>query len=374
MAVSDSNDVRTGPAHSLGVDSLAVADFYRDNWTRPIALSLPRFYTWQFVAPPENDGLDWNCVAVRDGAILGVMGLNRRTFLLGGQPRRGAELTTWVVSEAARGLGVGKGIMQSLQATYEYLVGFGISEMAMPIYTSYGFRRLGQIPRYFRILDEATVAPFAKIDQLGSRLAVQWKSGTGRAYKAEKADAGVLGEIGAAAAMNANLYIRDAASLAWRYENHPVFAYELYRVQDASQPGAGVAVVLRNDTTGGMKFVHVVDIFGDRADLDAAVSFIDAYAREAGAAFADVNTSHSATAGHFLAAGWFSTNDDYFFQLSHLFYPFELRQPQTTSAVIWSREDRARAFDFGRLMLTKGDLDLDRPTIAYYEAHGLAQE
>lgn len=372
--MSDANGVRTGPAHALGVDSLAVANFYRDNWTRPIALSLPRFYNWQFVSPPENNGLDWNCVAVRDGVILGVMGLNRRTFLLGGQPRRGAELTTWVVSEAARGLGVGKGIMQSLQSTYDYLVGFGISEMAMPIYTASGFRRLGQIPRYFRILDEAAVAPFAKVDQLGARLAAQWKPGTGRAYKVAKVDGAVLGEIGAAAAVSANLYIRDAASLAWRYEDHPVFAYELYHVEDASRPGAGAAVILRNDNTGGMKFLHVVDVFGDAEDLGAAVAFIDDYARDAGTAFADVNTSHSATAGHFLAAGWFSTNDDYFFQLSHLFYPFELRQPQTTSAVIWSREDRASAFDFGRLMLTKGDLDLDRPTIAYYEAHGLARE
>lgn len=372
--MSEANGVRTGPAHAVGVDSLAISAFYRDNWTRPIALSLPRFYEWQFVSPPENEGLDWNCVAVRDGVILGVMGLNRRTFLLGGQPKRGAELTTWVVSEAARGLGVGKGIMQSLQATHDYLVGFGISEMAMPIYTASGFRRLGQIPRYFRVLDEAAVAPFAKIDQLGSRLAAQWKGGTGCAYDARKADASMLGEIGAAAAVNANLYIRDRASLAWRYENHPVFAYELYRVHDAARPGAGAAVVLRKDTAGGMKFLHVVDIFGDAADMDAAIAFIDAQARDTGAAFADVTTSHSATAGHFLAAGWFSTNDDYFFQLSHLFYPFELRQPQTTSAVIWSRDDRAQTFDFGRLMLTKGDLDLDRPTIAYYEAHGLPRD
>ncbi|WP_274626312.1 GNAT family N-acetyltransferase [Arvimicrobium flavum] len=374
MTVIESNGVRTGPAHAVGVDDLAISAYYRETWARPVSLSLPRFYRWQFVAPPENEGLDWNCVAVRDGAILGVMGLNRRTFLLDGRPRRAAELTTWVVSEAARGLGVGKGIMQSLQATHDFMVGFGISEMAMPIYAASGFRRLGQIPRYFRVLDEAAVAHVARIDPLGRRLIAHGKGGTDRAYHAREAEAASLGEIGAAASGRANLFKRDAAALAWRYEDHPVFDYRLYHVTDAARPGTGAAVILRSDETGGLRFLHVVDVFGDPADMDAAVAFIDGFARDTGAAFADVTCSHSATAGHFLAADWFSTNDDYFCQLSHLFYPFELRQPQTTSAVVWSRDDRAQAFDFGRLMLTKGDLDLDRPTIAYYEAHGRAQE
>src|SRR5687768_3998286 len=106
-AMKTDNDIHIGPTYQLGINSEAVRNFYKKNWNRRIALSLKSFYNWQFVQPPENDSQDWNCVAVRRATILGVMGVNRRTFYLERKPLKGAELTTWVVSETARGLGVG---------------------------------------------------------------------------------------------------------------------------------------------------------------------------------------------------------------------------------------------------------------------------
>ena len=63
--------------------------------------------------------------------------------------------------------------------------------------------------------------------------------------------------------------------------------------------------------------------------------------------------------------------DDPLVGLPSLFHPVELRIPPTTSLVIWAAEDRARLYDFSQLHLTKADLDLDRPTLAYLEAAGL---
>jgi hypothetical protein len=162
--------------------------------------------------------------------------------------------------------------------------------------------------------------------------------------------------------------VRDAASLAWRYEQHPIYVYESHVVRSADAPGSGVAVVLRHDAIEGLAFTHVMDLFGDPADMPAAVAFAEAAARERGSAFIDFYCTATMTASAVLAAGWFSTNDDYFFQLSHLYYPPEFRPVQTTSAVMWTNHDRHALFDLGRLYLTKEDLDLDRPTLAYYAA------
>lgn len=361
-----------GPACDLGVPSEAIVAFYKANWGRPIALAIASFYGWQFLQAPANEGRDLNCVAVRgDSELVGVMGLNRRPFWLGGRlVHDGVELTTWVVSETARGLGVGRGIMTSLQATYAQMIGFGISHAAMPIYTSSKFRHLWHIPRYFRILDLEKVRPHAKIDPVGERLVTAWARSDAVAFEAEQVDAPVLGQCDAAMRQRFNYYTRDSASLGWRYRDHPVYQYQCYLVH-GKDGGTGAAVICRLDETAEIRFMHVVDCFGDDADMPAAVAFVEEQAQAHGAAFIDLYCGATAIARHFLAAGWFSTNDDYFFQLSHLFYPPEFRPTQTTSAVLWSREGVSELADFGRLYLAKGDLDLDRPTLAYYEAHGI---
>jgi GNAT superfamily N-acetyltransferase len=367
-------DIVTGPAHLLGVSVSQLAAFYEEHWPRPMALQVENFYRWQFVMPPENEGQDCCVVAMRGSQVLGIMGLNRRTFLLDGNSVKAAELTTWVVSEQARGHGIGRSIMQSLQATYDLLIGFGISRDAMPIYTTHGFRHLAQIPRYFRIYDIEKVRAASEIDRLGERLQQQWSTQDEVEFNVQKVDAKDLAAAGAHASQYANLYLRDAASLAWRYTDHPVFEYEAYLVHpnDAGQADSpGMAVILRRDEVDGICMLHIVDMFGDPACAGAAIAFVDCHAKAHGSAFADITMGHSAMAGELLSRGWFSTNDDYFFQLPHLFYPFELRTPATTSLVMWSREERAKAFDFGRLYMSKGDLDLDRPTLDYYRAHGI---
>jgi hypothetical protein len=64
--------------------------------------------------------------------------------------------------------------------------------------------------------------------------------------------------------------------------------------------------------------------------------------------------------------------DDAEVQVTSLFHPLEFRDPPTTSLMLWARDEMAELLDIGRLYFVKGDLDLDRPTGAYYEAHGLS--
>ncbi|ACK84788.1 hypothetical protein [Methylorubrum extorquens] len=373
MITIDASGVEYGPAHAFGLSPEDVTGFYRANWTRPISLELPRFYRWQFIEAPESGALDWNCVAVRGSTILGVMGLNPRPFILAGRRLRGAELTTWVVGKSARGLGVGRGIIRSIQAAWDVAFGFGISEAALPIYLTQGFRRQRHIPRYFRILDLDAVRPHARITTLGERLAAAKPTQPRLGIGLRRVPAAELAKLGLGMADTHNLYLRDGTHLSWRYDDHPTYRYEAYEVTGEAT-GARLGVVVRHDCAVGMRFTHVLDVLGSDRDVPLLHACLDRIATEAGSAFIDFYCTATDITRHLLADGWFSTNDDEWFQLSHLFYPPEFRDTQTTSMVYWSGTAMADLADLGRLYLTKEDLDLDRPTLIYYEAHGLAKQ
>lgn len=373
MITKDENGIQFGPAHAFDLSPVEVMRFYQANWQRRIALELPQFYAWQFLAPPASSGRDWNCVSVRGSEVLGVMGLNPRPFLLDGKKRHAAEMTTWVVSEAARGLGVGRGIMKNIQQNYEVAFGFGISEAAMPIYMTQGFRRLRRIPRYFRVFDVEAVRPHARIDRLGERLVGQWNSQPHAEVRSRPVAASALAGPAEVMGIEHSLYVRDAAHLAWRYEQHPVYKYELFEVE--TQNGAQkIGVVVRMDSIDDFRFIHVLDILGHDGDVPFALDFINELAATRRAAFVDFYCTSSSIPRYLMSSGWFSSIDDTCFQLANLFYPPEFRDDQTTSMVYWSRGDFNNLANVGRLYLTKQDLDLDRPTMSFYETQEFRQE
>jgi GNAT superfamily N-acetyltransferase len=356
--------ITVGNADDLGIAPEAVCRFYGDNWKRRIALEVPSFYRWQFMEPPRNAGHDRCCVVVDNGEILGVMGLNERPFLLDGVEREGAELTTWVVTEAARGRGVGKAIMAYLQDRYEVLLGMGITSAALPLYRASGFGYMRQIPRFVRVFDAEAIAPYAEMDRLAETLIEKFRDPGRSEYKAQAKPAHELASIAAGMESGFNHFLRDGDHLRWRYEDHPVFSYQAYEVRGG---GSGAGVVFRTDEVEGMKIVHVMDCFGDDADMPAALTFIDDYCREKGAHVVDFYCTSSRVNRHFRYGGWFSVQDDACFRFIHLFHPPELRDPPTTSLVYWAREDMRSLMNTDRLYVTKQDMDLDRPTAATYE-------
>ena len=71
-----------GFASDLSIGSKKIMSFYQDYWPRKIAISDNNFHQWQFQQPPGNNGINSCVIAEKDGRILGVMGLNKRTFYL----------------------------------------------------------------------------------------------------------------------------------------------------------------------------------------------------------------------------------------------------------------------------------------------------
>ena len=108
-------------------------------------------------------------------------------------------------------------------------------------------------------------------------------------------------------------------------------------------------------------------MFGEPAHIDAAIAFIENEAARRGTAFVDISLTAGPLIAQLRARGWSSAIDDPLIEMPSLFHPVELRRPPTTSMVIWGREKRAQLYDFSRLHITRADMDLDRPTLHWYE-------
>jgi len=357
--------VTIGSASRLGLPVDVLTDFYNANWNRRIALGLPSFYRWQFLDAPGSRNSDHCAVAVdRAGIILGIMGLNPRAFVLSGRNLRGAEMTTYVVAEAARGRGIGSRIMRFLQGEFDVLLGAGITPAAIPVYTLAGFGFIRALPRFVRIYGELP-EDLLRVTDLGKRLLarkIKRPDRYGTVQRVTSAEI-VLGHLAPF-----NHYDRDPQNLAWRYESHPVFAYEMYRVSEADDEAF---LVLRFDEVGGVTITHVMECFGTDGGIERATAAIDAICLSRGVRFADFTCTATGITRFFRARRWFSILDDHDVQASNLFYPPEYRDPPTTSLMVWAKEQMSELLDTARLYVTKGDLDLDRPTLAYYEAKNL---
>lgn len=352
-------------AQKLNIDPDKITAFIEREWKRQITLSLPWFYAWQFQHSPTNDGKDRSIVVVDDDGVQGFMGLNTRNFFLDGQCVKGAELTTWMISEKVRGQGYAKKMLALLKEKYDVLVGMGITEMAVPVYTQLDFKYLRHIPRFVRIFNVEQIKTFSQISELGLKLIEKHRSLPRVDYHANRV---YLNKTGASTQFlhhHFNCFSRETEYLEWRYLHHPVYHYETFHVES----GSGTAVViLRIEQKESLKIVHVIDIYPkDLSVLPAVICFLEDFGRKTNADFSDFfcTTDHL---GHvFWELGWFSMLNDYFVQIPSLYYPIELRIPPTTSMAIWARPNMRSLLDLGRLYITKGDCDLDRPTVQYLQ-------
>lgn len=359
-------DLKVGFVDELEVSQKEVRDFYEQNWPRKIALSDEKFYQWQFMQPPTGEQRDFCVIAYNTEAkkMMGVMGLSKRPFSLNGRILNGAELTTWIVSKDAVGGGIGGKILSKIQSHFDALIGMGISQMALPLYMRSDFRFVKAIPRFVRVVNFENIREHATADLLATKLIQLWAEKGRGAFYSEKATQSSIDRANSHLVKNFNTYVRDSAHLSWRYDQHPYFDYRQFNVKShADDINDGVYVCLREEKSlDEFKILHVMDVFGEKANLPAAVYFIEDYARKNGFDVVDFYCTSTAVSSHLLQNGWFSINDDACFQFPHLFHPVEMRHPPTTSFVYWTKEGLSEISDLAKFYLTKEDADLDRPT------------
>ena len=353
-----------------GLSNSDLCEFYKEHWARPIALERVDFTDWQMNGAPCAGGANHSVVAIEGDDIVAVMGCTPIPFRIGDDILSAAALTTWVVAPASRGKGIGKSILAYLQQRYDVLTGAGITTAALPLYLSADFTFLAHIPRFFHIADFGAARDFTPISEGAQRITQARQAGAPPVeWCAARVPAADLAPH-AAVFDRHNLFLRDAPHLDWRYDRHPAFRYEAFSISDRHAPGLGAGLVLRQDAVEGRTFLHIIDLFGDLADLPAALAFAEAEAVKRGAAFVDMSATSGTLSAILRARGWSSSVDDPLIELPSLFYPVELRRPPTTSVVVWSRVRRMEVYDLSRLHVSRGDMDLDRPTMAWYDQNG----
>ena len=355
--------IKIGFASDLGVDSAQIMKFYSDYWVRRIALADGRFHAWQFVDPPSNNAKNTCVVALRDSVLLGVMGLNKRQFNTYGQVKLGAELTTWIVDKRFTMLGIGARILSFVKDQFDFLVGMGISVEALPIYLRSDFRFLRFIPRYIFVVDKARILELSKCAPYAKKIVRDGLTKLGPiSYEKIK-----WGEMQMSPKVEGNHFSRAREDLIWRYDNHPYFTYQSFAVRSQSADNDYGYVILRAETAGDIRMLHVIDILGTRDTFESSVRFIEAYAHREGYWAADIFSTYSSLNKHFVNRGWLSAVDDSFINVPYLYHPLEIREPSTTSLIYWSKDMNANIFDISELYITKQDADLDRPTQKFIE-------
>lgn len=366
-------------AKELNINSQSVCNFYKKHWKRGIALSELSFYQWQFTASPSDAGDDHCMIAIDNSSnqLLGVMGLNTRPFFLGGADKRGAEFTTWIVDEKFLGQGIGTQILKKMQSKYDVLIGMGVSDMSLSIFMRNGFRYIRAIPRYIKVFDFDSIETYAKCNPLAKKLIKQWYDlGADVPFRTEAIDEGKIDAIESIARSQLNLFSRDYKFLEWRYSNHPIFNFKQFLINSIGEnQGKGVYVCVREETNiKNLRILHVLDCIGDQKDMPAAISFIQDYCVKNNIHLVDFYCTSTQISRHFIASGWFSINDDTYFQFPHLFHPIELRTPPTRSLIYWSKEHFLEMANISKLYITKQDVDFDRPTLETFEKFNSKKE
>lgn len=345
-----------GIPSDFGITQKQICDFYDANWPRKIALSDEKFYKWQFVNNPSNISLDECCVAVSHGEIIGVMGLNSRDYYLSGEKVKGAELTTWVVSEKHRNKGSGPAMISYLKDKYDVMIGMGISLAALPVYLRSGFRYIKSIPRYVHVINWDAIEDYVEETPLAKKYARSQIFM--QTYQAGSISDDMLDEINESLRSKYNFFSRSSSDMRWRYEQHPYFNYHTYSVN------GNCHVTIRIDRDiDGFVMAHCVDIFGEESSFASAVTSAIDYADDQGADAIDFFSTNAKLNSTLSAMGLFSTLDHDFFKFPHLFHPIEIRSPATTSIIVWSKNELKGMLDMSRLHITKQDADFDRPTI-----------
>jgi hypothetical protein len=353
---------------ATNIDSESICNYIDRTWKRKIALSIVDFFDWQFKYYPGGNGINRSLVVIdkKTSDIYGFMGLNPRRFILNGNVLNGAELTTWEISEEMRGKSIGTQMQKYLVNNYEVLFGMGITEAALNVYKKMGYKYIRSIPRFYKIFNLERTKAISKITTLGEKLQKRIKIKIESKHDVEEFNNTSTYRNNY---KNLNCFSRSLSDIEWRYINHPFFKYKIYIVNPNSEKE--VFVILRVEEHEAICVCHIVDYYGYEGGFLDALNFIDYHCINNNVDFADFYCFSSNITRHFWYNGWFSLLNDLEVTIPHLFNPIELKNPPTTSLIMYSSNHLIQLCDINRLYITKGDCDLDRPTIFYLQQNNL---
>ena len=339
-------------------------DFYARSYRPGYILGNEALFNWMF----KHNGGHVAVLSLGE-RIIAHQGHVPVVFSDGVSDVRGSISASTMVDGSYRRLGLMTRLRGNVQDRYEMAVSLGGSTRGIALYTSMGYRYLGDLVRLIALVNPersravsqggerckpsvplfrglSGVEPIERFAALGGELRTLWdRTFPPGSWVGVKRDAGIL---------------------HWRYREHPLFAYQRFGLRRHGALSA--VVVFRKERVSGSiaNVIRLVEGFGEREALIEQVRgtvLSEAVAHDV--AWVDWFCSNRTLCGHLAAAGFqtpeelaparfpiFTSPVDYY----KTTYPF----------MFWSADERRYEPlpPFSEWYITKGDGDADRPNDA----------
>jgi hypothetical protein len=305
-------------------------------------------------------------VAMRDEAIIGMLGLIPIAFNLRGRKLRGNWLALWATAKGGPPA-LGMELLGAAMREGEFTGVLGANKAAMTVYRGLKWATIDAVPRFVRIASSDALERLLGAEAKGTGQIV-WAAGIEArasssvvegAHLLESWDQAWQGEF---APLLVSTW-KDADYLRWRYLDHPRFRYEVLFGRDASGRIAGCAVyrIVRIPERSS-SVMRVVEFLGHGAVADELAGHLAYLADAQGVAFGDFYCTSAALAAPLIRQG-FVAESRLPAAVPNLLQPVDFSRTKLTAAfhVQSSVVPDSWGLLSDELYFTRSDGDQDRP-------------
>jgi hypothetical protein len=237
-------------------------------------------WDWQYRQNPVTAATGPVIWMAREGdRLLGQMGAMRVSLWWGGREVEASWGNDYFVRMDGQGRGLGIVLSNAWSDHEDVALALGLTPSSYPLFKKLGFRDVGPIPFYQKVMNPKAVAQRRLGHTLGTLgapiVALGLRAATGGGVRRPASIAvQTITDFGpeydrlweTARASYAMCVRRDAAYLRWKYLGPP---YRRYDVREARRHGELVGyAVSREDDYRGVRLGWIVDVFSDTRDRD----------------------------------------------------------------------------------------------------------
>ena len=260
---------------------------YRDVFGHEMTEASRRRWAWQYRDNPRSDGAPEIWVAREGGRILGQYASMPVRLWWGDREVRASWGMDVFLREEVRGQGVGALLFDTWSQNVDVALGLGLTTSSYSLFQKLGYRDVGPVPFYRKILDPvavlarrvgraaATIAGPVVGAALRSLNPEAQEGGAGVAVRPATGFGPEYDRLWARARSSYAMCVRrDAAYLQWKYERCPHRRYAQWEAR-RGEDLVGFAVS-RHEDYRGLRLGWITDIFTEASDGAARQALLSA--------------------------------------------------------------------------------------------------